>query len=72
MSNQLSQIMEMMDQLKSVNTDDVEPLRSVVCQDFVWREDKVTEQDLRENLFKNVQQNFAKDIKCFIVPKMVE
>ena len=38
--------------------------------------DEVTEGNIQEDLFKNVpagdKSNLAKEIKCFIVPKMVE
>ncbi|MGV2433038.1 MAG UNVERIFIED_CONTAM: aspartyl/glutamyl-tRNA amidotransferase subunit C [Rickettsiaceae bacterium] len=65
----------MIDKLKDVNTDNVEPLTSVVDAKLSMREDKVTDGGIVEELFSNAPGNnssMAKEIKCFIVPKVVE
>jgi aspartyl-tRNA(Asn)/glutamyl-tRNA(Gln) amidotransferase subunit C len=75
MSQQLSNIMEMIDQLQQVDTKDAIPLTSVCDMKLRMRADKVTEHDLREELFKNVpgsRADFAREIKCFVVPKVIE
>ena len=71
----LGYVVEMIDKLRTVDCDNVVPLRSVCDMDQRMREDKVEVQNLSEDLFKNVSgesAEFAKDIKCFVVPKVVE
>jgi aspartyl-tRNA(Asn)/glutamyl-tRNA(Gln) amidotransferase subunit C len=75
MSKQLSGIMEMIEQIQQVDTADVIPLTSVCDMKLRMRADEVTEKDLREELFINVpgsRADFAREIKCFTVPKVVE
>jgi len=72
---QLGNIMDMIEDLKEVDTDNVEPLTSVHDAFLRLREDEVTEKDLGASLFANAPGSsaaFAKEIKCFIVPKVVE
>jgi aspartyl-tRNA(Asn)/glutamyl-tRNA(Gln) amidotransferase subunit C len=74
-SGQLSNIMDMIKQLEEVNTDNVQPLNSVCEVNVRMRQDIVTSDDLRDDLFSNIpgeRADFAKEIKCFIVPKVVE
>lgn len=75
MHSQLSNIMEMINQLQLVNTDDVEPLSSVCGNNLTMRKDEVSSSDIRDDLFKNVpgeKADFAREIGCYIVPKVVE
>jgi len=72
---QLSNIMDMIEELQDVDTEGVEPLTSVHNASARLRADDVTEGDLGADLFANAPGSdaaFAKEIKCFIVPKVVE
>lgn len=73
--SKLQNVMEMIDSLKEVNTEGVEPLTSAVRAKLYTRNDEVTDGDIQEDLFRNVPGDsavLAKEVKCFIVPKMVE
>ncbi len=72
---QLGNIMEMIDDMLEVDCDGIEPLRSVCEIKAHLREDKITETDISDQLFVNAPGKdaaFAKEIKCFIVPKVIE
>ena len=74
-SHKLNSVLEMIDSLKNVDCSSVEPLRSLWDMDQRTREDEVKEPDISDNLFKNIPDNgsdFAKEIKCFVVPKMIK
>lgn len=74
-TSQLGNIMEMIDDMLEVNCKGIEPLRSVCEMQPHLREDKITESDLSGELFNNAPGKdaaFAKEIKCFIVPKVIE
>lgn len=75
MVDKLSDIMAMISSLKEVNTDNIEPLVTVCDEEIHMRKDEVTDGNIAEELFSNVpgeKADFAKEIKCFVVPKMVE
>lgn len=72
---QINTIMSMIDELQAVECDNVEPLRSVIEGLQHNREDKVTEKNITADLFSNApgpQSQLAKDVKFFVVPKVVE
>lgn len=72
---QLTSIMAMIDQLKEVDCSNVEPLTSVCNMSQRLRKDTVNTIDISEAIFANVpgeSAEFAKEIKCFITPKVVE
>ena len=74
-TSQLGNIMDMIDDMLEVDCEGVEPLRSVCEMTPHLREDKITESDLSAELFNNApgkDAQFAKEIKCFIVPKVIE
>lgn len=74
-STQLTNIMDMINQLSEVDCSNVEPLTSVCNMAQRLRKDEVTEQDISDQLFSNVSGSSAelsKEIKCFIVPKVIE
>lgn len=74
-AKKLNTVIEMIDTLKTVDCTNVEPLRSVSEDYQRMREDKVTIGNIDEQLFANVPSKnaqFAKEVKCFIVPKVVE
>lgn len=73
--SKLQTVVNMIDTLKEVDTEGVEPLTSAVQANLYAREDKVTDGGIVEDLFSNVPGNsaiLAKEIKCYIVPKVVE
>ena len=73
--NKLKGVMEMIDTLKEVDVEGVEPLTSVVDTSARMRGDEVTEKNIDTDLFANAPgstSEMAKEIKCFVVPKMVE
>ena len=72
---QLGSIMDMIERLQEVDTNGIEPLSSVHEMSMWMRDDIVTEENLDSTLFLNLpgkDASFAKEIKCFIVPKVVE
>lgn len=74
-SSKLTSVIGMIDELQNVNCSEVEPLRSVCDMDQRMRADEVMVSDQSEDLFKNIPEKggeFAKEIKCFVVPKVIE
>lgn len=74
-SKQLSSIMDMIDQLNQANCNDVTPLTSVSEMNQRTRQDEVFVTNTTDDLFTNIQganKDFAKEVKCFIVSKVVE
>lgn len=69
LSGELSKILEMVEELNTVNTDGVEPMTSVVQMDMVKREDKVTDGGIPEKILANAPEETA---GFFVVPKVVE
>lgn len=71
----VNSVMEMIDELQKVDCDDTKPMRSPSEGDLYMRPDQVTSQNIAQELFDNVPEagaSFAKEIRCFVVPKMVE
>ena len=71
----LKGVMDMIDTLKEVDVEGIEPLTSVVDASARLRKDEVTEKNIDTELFSNnpgSTKDMAKEIKCFVVPKMVE
>ncbi len=69
LETELSSIMNWIEQLNEVNTDDVQPLTSIVEVSLKQREDVVTDGGYPEEIMKNAplsEDNF------FMVPKVVE
>ncbi len=69
MAPQLSKIIDWIEQLSEVNTDNVKPLANVVSIDLPLREDKITDGDCADKVLTNAPeevQNF------FVVSKIVE
>ena len=74
-STKLNSVMQMIDELQQVDCSSVEPLRSVCDMDQRMRQDEVEASDISNDLFKNVPEKgaaFAREIKCFVVPKVIE
>ncbi len=72
---ELSNIMEMIDQVQDIDTGNIEPLTSVSNMNLRTRADVQIPNIEIEDLFSNVpgkDSALSKEIKCFIVPKVVE
>ncbi len=69
LAHELSNILEWIEQLSEVPTEDVEPLRSVMPITSRRRDDLVTDGDRRDDILLNAPDA---DDGCFVVPKVVE
>lgn len=74
-SNKLELVIKMLDKLQEVDCSNVQPLRSVcdMKQRFFADEDK--HQQATEELFQNVPKqgaSLAREVKHFVVPKVIE
>ena len=74
-SKKLKNVVGMIDKLQEIDSQGVEPLRSVCDMHQRFREDKVVNSNISEDLFKNVPgsgSQIAREVKCFVVPKVIE
>jgi aspartyl-tRNA(Asn)/glutamyl-tRNA(Gln) amidotransferase subunit C len=69
LAREISGIMQWIEQLGEVNTDDVPQMTSVAALKLPWREDRVTDGGQRDAVLKNAP---ASDHGCFMVPKVIE
>jgi len=69
LSGELSNILQMIEELNEVNTDGVEPMTSVVEMEAPLREDKVTDGGIPDKVLANAPEEAA---GFFVVPKVVE
>ena len=69
LSVDLGNILNWIEQLEEVDTTGIEPLASVNEHSLTWREDKVTDGEMNEQVLKNAPE-IAGDF--FVVPKVVE
>lgn len=67
--SKLSNIINFVEQLKEVDTENVEPLASVVDINLRLREDKVTDGDIQSEILANAPESLE---GFFVVPKVVE
>ncbi len=65
----LSGIIDFVEQLSEVDTDNVEPLQSVVDIKLRLRADEITDGDLHDDILKNAPEQLE---GFFAVPKVVE
>ncbi len=65
----LNNILEMVEKMNELNTDDVEPLVYINEQSNVWREDEVKNQVDRTDALRNAPD---KNEQFFKVPKMIK
>jgi len=65
----LDDILQYMDTLNQLDTDQVEPTAHVVAIDTPWREDAVTNASATAALLANAP---ARDDDLFLVPKIIE
>ncbi len=72
---QLNNIMNMIDTISEIDCSGVEPLTSVCDMNLRVRDDKEEDLVSIDSLFSNApgkDSDLAKEIKCFVVPKVVE
>ena len=65
----LSKIIDFVDQLQTISTDDIEPMAHPLNQSQRLRMDEVTETSDRENIQKNAQQI---EKGMYLVPKVID
>jgi len=68
-AREISGVLQWVEQLGEVNTDNIPQLSSVAAVKLPWREDKVTDGNQQEAVLKNAP---ASDYGCFVVPKVME
>jgi aspartyl-tRNA(Asn)/glutamyl-tRNA(Gln) amidotransferase subunit C len=68
-TNKLKTIMNWIEQLGEVNTDDVEPMTSVLPMALKKREDVISDSGYPEKIIKNAP---VSEDHFFVVPKVVE
>ena len=66
---ELNSILAWVEQLDQVNTEGVAPMTSAVEAKLHWREDKVTDGDIAEDVLRNAP---AAEYGFFAVPKVIE
>ena len=74
-ANDFSHILKMVSSLNNLNCQDVLPLKSISDENLLLRKDCVSEGNLQKELFVNIhgkQAGLAKEVSCFIVPKVIE
>ncbi|NBQ83169.1 MAG: Asp-tRNA(Asn)/Glu-tRNA(Gln) amidotransferase subunit GatC [Alphaproteobacteria bacterium] len=69
MAQELSSIMNWIEQLNEVNTDAVEPLASVTGHALPMRDDVVTDGEMADQIVQNAPESMS---GFFVVPKVVE
>ena len=69
LSSQLSAILDWVEQLKEVNTDNIEPLSNVSLSTLPLREDKESSKDISKDVLSNAPEKLE---NYFVVPKVVE
>ncbi len=68
-AKELSSIMNFVEQLQEVDTDNVPIMTSVVSSELPMREDKVTDGGYAKDIIANASKS---DFECFVVPKVVD
>jgi aspartyl-tRNA(Asn)/glutamyl-tRNA(Gln) amidotransferase subunit C len=66
---ELSSIMNFVEQLQEVNTDNVPIMTSVVSSKLPLRDDEVTDGGYEKDIVANAPKS---DFDCFVVPKVVD
>ncbi len=66
---EFNKILNWVEQLNEVNTDDVEPLSAINETDLICREDEITEGSQAEKILANAPMS---EYGYFVVPKVVE
>jgi len=69
MAAELSNILDWVEQLSKVNTDDVPPMTSVVEAQLPWRKDEITDGNRQDDVLANAPEA---EHGFFAVPKVIE
>ena len=69
LSKDLNSILEFVDQLKEIKTDQVDPTSNSLYQKLEVRDDKVDTKNSAEDILKNAPE---KEMDFFVVPKVIE
>ncbi len=69
LSKDLNSILEFVDQLKEIKTDQVDPTSNSLNQKLEVRDDKVDTKNSAEDILENAPE---KEMDFFIVPKVIE
>jgi len=69
LAGELNNILGWVEQLEEVNTDNIEPMSSVVDVKLRWRTDEVNDGNKQESVLKNAPNN---EYGFFAVPKVIE
>lgn len=69
LAKELSGIVDWVEQLSEVNTDDVAPMASVVSAKLQWRDDTVNDGDKQKDVLANAPRS---EYGFFAVPKVIE
>ena len=68
LSSQLSSILDWVEQLNEVNTDNIEPLSNVSISELPLRKDKETNENKSDDVLSNAPEKLE---NYFVVPKVV-
>ena len=69
LAGELSQILDWVEQLAEVDTENVAPMTSVADMKLPWRADEVTDGNCRDDILANAPQT---EHGFFVVPKVIE
>ena len=69
LSQDLNSILEFVDQLKEIKTDQVDPTSNSLNQKLEVRDDKVDNKNSTEDVLENAPE---KEMDFFVVPKVIE
>ena len=69
LTKDLSSIFKFIEQLNELNTDEVEPLSSILNEPLRLRKDEINDGKIRETILKNSPK---KNEEFFVVPKVIE
>ena len=69
LSKDLNSILEFVDQLKEIKTDQVDPTSNSLYQKLEVRDDKVDTKNSTEDVLENAPE---KEMDFFVVPKVIE
>ena len=69
LSKDLNSILEFVDQLKEIKTDQVDPTSNSLYQKLEVRDDKVDNKNSTEDVLENAPE---KEMDFFVVPKVIE
>jgi aspartyl-tRNA(Asn)/glutamyl-tRNA(Gln) amidotransferase subunit C len=69
LTKDLSSIFKFIEQLNELNTDNIEPLTSILNEPLRLRKDEINDGKIREKILENSPQ---KNDEFFVVPKVIE